>query len=68
VLSGLPAGRNIDFGHDIFPKLLAAGQTIIGYPISDALIDIGTPEKYQKAQHLAGRLGRAYEKYPIELS
>jgi mannose-1-phosphate guanylyltransferase len=53
VLSGLPAERCLDFSHDVFPRMLAEGQTIVGYPITGPLIDIGTPENYQKAQHLA---------------
>ena len=41
-----------DFGHDIFPRLLEAGQTIQVYPITGTLIDIGTPEGYEAAQQL----------------
>jgi NDP-sugar pyrophosphorylase family protein len=55
VLSWLPADRQLDFGHDVFPQMLASGQTIAGYPIADALIDIGTPENYRKAQKLAAQ-------------
>ena len=55
VLAGLPAGQYLDFGHDVFPQMLALGRTIIGYPIKEPLIDIGTPESYQKAQHLAAQ-------------
>jgi mannose-1-phosphate guanylyltransferase len=56
VLSWLPDDRPVDFGHDVFPQMLAMGQTIVGYPIEDTLIDIGTPESYRKAQELASRL------------
>jgi NDP-sugar pyrophosphorylase family protein len=55
VLSGLAAEEPLDFGHDVFPRLLASGQSIIGYPITDTLIDIGTMENYQKAQRLAAQ-------------
>ena len=55
VLSWLPADEHLDFGRDVFPGMLAAGQTIIGYPIAEPLIDIGTPVSYQKAQHLASQ-------------
>lgn len=53
VLSGLPADEYLDFGQDVFPKMLASGQPIVGYPITESLIDIGTPENYRKAQRLA---------------
>jgi mannose-1-phosphate guanylyltransferase len=52
VLSDLPADRFIDFGHAVFPRLLASGHKLIGYPTTSTLIDIGTPQKYQKAQRL----------------
>ena len=55
VLSWLPADQPLDFGRDVFPGMLAAGQAIIGYPIAEPLIDIGTPENYQKAQRLASQ-------------
>jgi NDP-sugar pyrophosphorylase family protein len=55
VLSRLPAGRFLDFGKDVFPEMLERGQTIMGYPIEDILIDIGTPENYQKAQQLVAK-------------
>jgi len=53
VLSGLPEQRYLDFGRDVFPRMLIEGQTIVGYPTTAPLIDIGTPENYQKAQQLA---------------
>lgn len=55
VVSGLPADRRLDFGHDVLPQMLTLGQPIAGYPITDTLIDIGTPENYQKAQRLAAQ-------------
>jgi len=41
-----------DFGLDIFPRLLEAGQRIQVYPVHSTVIDIGTPENYQRAQQL----------------
>jgi NDP-sugar pyrophosphorylase family protein len=55
VLSWLPADRHLDFGHDVFPNMLATGQSIVGYPITDTLVDIGTMESYQKAQQLVAQ-------------
>ena len=56
VLDSIPAGQVYDFGHDVFPKMLAEGTRIAGYVIEDTLIDIGLPEKYEQANHLAGEL------------
>ena len=52
VLSCIPPDTFYDFGHHLLPDLLASGLPLYGYPISDTtyLIDIGTPEKYERAQ------------------
>ena len=59
VLSTLPANRYLDFGTDIFPKMLSSDQTIVGHPITETLIDIGTPDNYKKAQKLAAKRASA---------
>ncbi|MDO8715487.1 MAG: nucleotidyltransferase family protein [Dehalococcoidales bacterium] len=60
VLTYIPENSFCDFGHDIFPSLLAANLPVYGYPLteSDYLIDIGTPGKYHQANEdmKAGRL------------
>lgn len=55
VLTPIPAEQPCDFGHDVFPHILGSGQDIIGYPITETLIDIGTMENYEKAQRLAAQ-------------
>ena len=55
VLDLVPHNTVSDLGHDIFPQMLARGMPIVGYRIRDSLIDIGTPEKYQRAQEWAAR-------------
>jgi len=47
VLDHIPADVSLDFGHDVFPRLLDAGVLLSGYPISDYLIDIGSIENKQ---------------------
>jgi mannose-1-phosphate guanylyltransferase/phosphomannomutase len=44
ILEHIPAGRAVDFGHDLFPHLLERDIPIFGLPIRDDefLIDIGT--------------------------
>jgi len=57
VLIPLPKECCLDFGRDVFPSMLAAGQPITGYPITDTLIDIGTPESYSRAQDIVAKRG-----------
>jgi NDP-sugar pyrophosphorylase family protein len=50
-LDYIPGQRFVDFACDIFPKLIELGLPIYGYRLQpgDYLIDIGSPEKYRKA-------------------
>jgi mannose-1-phosphate guanylyltransferase/phosphomannomutase len=52
VIEYIPPDTFYDFGHDLFPLLLEEGLPMYGCPISatEYLIDIGTLEKYEKAQ------------------
>jgi len=52
ILEYVPPHIFYDFGHDLFPRLLREAVPMYGYPIAqdEYLIDIGTPEKYQRAQ------------------
>lgn len=50
ILSFIPKNTFYDFGKDLFPKLLAQNVPIFGYEIKGHLLDIGTPQAYQKAQ------------------
>jgi mannose-1-phosphate guanylyltransferase/phosphomannomutase len=52
VLDYIPADQPYDFGHDVFPHILAQEEQIKGYVIDDWLIDIGLPEKYKEADRL----------------
>jgi len=51
VLDYIPDQSFSDFAYDIFPKLIELGLPIYGYLLKpeDYLIDIGTIEKYHKA-------------------
>lgn len=53
VIEQIPENSFYDFGHHLFPALLAAGESIYGWKVPDGtyLLDIGTPEKYEQAQH-----------------
>lgn len=52
LLEYVPDDRFYDFGQDLFPRLLRLPIPIYGWPLPDTayLIDIGTPEKYARAQ------------------
>lgn len=50
VVVHIPPGFS-DFGHDIIPALLGAGAKVYGRPLQGYLLDIGTHEAYQQAQH-----------------
>ena len=66
VLKWIPVGQTWDFGHDVFPALLAAATRVAGYIIKDNLIDIGLPEKYEQANRLASRrIGSASLSNPL---
>jgi mannose-1-phosphate guanylyltransferase len=39
----LPAGIELDFGHDVFPMALAQGQTLATHVLDAPVIDVGTP-------------------------
>jgi len=50
VLSFVPPNTPFDFGRDLFPALLDLGLPIMGYPIQEPLVDIGTWDKYLALQ------------------
>lgn len=51
VLVHIPASTPSMFENYLFPRLLEIGESILGYPSDAYWIDIGTPEKYLKANH-----------------
>lgn len=57
LLDFIPEATVYDFGRDLFPALLRAGECLYGHPLADDefLIDIGTPAGYQRAQAQAAR-------------
>ncbi|MCS7002199.1 MAG: nucleotidyltransferase family protein [Dehalococcoidia bacterium] len=57
-LASVVPGTFADFGHDVFPRLLADDATLVGW-LSDAyVLDYGTPEQREQADRdvRAGRL------------
>jgi mannose-1-phosphate guanylyltransferase len=57
VLCYIPDQGFSDFAYDVFPKLIKLGLPVYGFKLKPEyhLIDIGTLEKYQKANKDIGR-------------
>ena len=57
-LDAIPEGQAYDFGRDLFPSLLASGETLLGLPMEGYWCDVGTPLSYYRCcvDALEGRL------------
>jgi mannose-1-phosphate guanylyltransferase len=55
ILDLIPPNTVTDLGRHILPQMLAHEMPVAGYRIRQRLIDIGTPEKYSRAQEWAAR-------------
>ncbi len=54
VLEYIPDKGFCDFGHDVFPAMLAAGEALYGQVLDGYVMDIGSPQKYDQAKrHVA---------------
>lgn len=60
ILDLIPAGRPVDFGHEVFPAMLNQGRRLQGHVIEDSgyCLGVDTPESYAAGQRLLaeGRL------------
>jgi histidinol-phosphate phosphatase family protein len=58
-ITGGPAGL-LDFGKDLFPKMLEGGARLLGYQSPEYIKDVGTPERYDRvnAEYAAGVVQR----------
>lgn len=52
LIATIPGAAKISIEEQLFPQWLADGKTIRASIFEGACIDIGTPERYQKAQHI----------------
>lgn len=50
ILASFPKNQFLDFGADIFPRLLKTSARLYGLPIKGYVQDTGTLERYRKAQ------------------
>ncbi len=60
ILQDVARGKLCDFGRDVFPKLVAAGQDIRAYNTREYIKDIGTVQRLEEveADLISGRVGR----------
>ena len=49
-IAQLPAGRELDFGKDVFPDAVARGEMIFAHRLSTPVLDIGTPGGLEQAR------------------
>ena len=52
VLEGLPEGRFLDWGKDVFPSLLAGGARILGHRVEGYCLGLDTPASYERGMAL----------------
>jgi len=52
----IPGATKISMEEGLFPQWLAEGKTIQASIFEGACVDIGTPERYEKAQHILERV------------
>jgi mannose-1-phosphate guanylyltransferase len=51
LVAGIPQDSKISLEEQLFPQWLAEGKSIEGFVCEGQCLDIGTPERYMKAQH-----------------
>lgn len=54
LVRNLPAGVELDFGHDVFPLALARGRTLATHLLGAPVIDVGTPAMLETARRTLG--------------
>ena len=50
VLDYIPESWFYDFGRDVFPAMLAAGEPLYSEVLDGYVMDIGSPQKYERAK------------------
>jgi mannose-1-phosphate guanylyltransferase len=56
ILKYIPEGQFCDFGFDVFPAMLKAGERIYAVKMDEPIIGIDTKEAYEEANELAKKL------------
>lgn len=50
IIDGIPVNIPMKFDGEVIPRLLAEGNSLFAFPTDEAILDIGSPKKYQKAK------------------
>lgn len=60
IFAHIPFGMPMDFGKDLFPKLLKSGQRLVGYKTTEYIKDVGTKDRLKEVTEdfLNGRIKR----------
>jgi len=51
VFDFIPPDKFYDFGHQLWPELLKAGQPLYGYTMTESWYDVGNLQEYRNAHH-----------------
>jgi NDP-sugar pyrophosphorylase family protein len=52
LFTGVPEGQPLDFGHDVFPRVLARGGRLNAQIVESPVVDVGTPHGLDAADQL----------------
>ena len=50
IIQDIPQGVPVRLDRDVIPHLVVNGETVLGFPTEEAILDIGTLEKYRYAE------------------
>ena len=49
ILAGIPSGRSVSIEREVFPRLIAEGESLYAFITSDYWLDVGRPAQYIQA-------------------
>lgn len=52
ILDYIPAGEKVSLEREVFPVLLNGTERLLGFPVCESFIDMGTPEGYQRLEEI----------------
>ena len=58
VLNYIPSNKVVDFGKDVFPKMIQKGENMFGVIVKDNLMAIDTPELLKEALRITKKMKR----------
>ncbi len=52
ILDYIPAGEKVSLEREVFPALLDGAERLLGFPVNESFIDMGTQEGYQRLKEI----------------